>query len=124
MYGIAIMMNNYFHDVATALLAVSGIMLLVFGRIAEGYDDARVQTFFVDAYYRLTKLAVFALVWIVIGGAVRAITYREFEWANAVGNAQVPALAVKHVVLFTVVGIGVAGWLKLRARVRALTPRS
>jgi len=119
MLGIAVMMNNYFHDLATALLATSGVVLWVFGRVLDRHDASSVQTYFVDAYHRLTRLAIVALVWIIIGGAIRAATYRQFEWANAVGNAQVPALVVKHVVLFAAVALGAAAWLKLRARVRA-----
>lgn len=47
----------------------------------------------------------------------RTIFYTEFEWANAAGKNQIPALLVKHVLAFTFVGIGAYIWLKINRRV-------
>ena len=44
----------------------------------------------------------------------------DFEWANAVGRLQVPALILKHVLAFAFVGVGVYLWVKLDSRVKAL----
>jgi len=116
--GIALMMNNYFHDVATALLGASAFALVVLLRRYEagprGPDAAR---YFLEIAERMAKLARFSLAWIVLGGIPRTIWYGEFEWANAAGRGQVAALVVKHVLAFGFVAAGVAFWIRLRRRV-------
>jgi uncharacterized membrane protein len=119
--GVFIMMNNYFHDVATALLAASGIVVWV---IVKRYDStAKTQEtteYFLRIYKSSTKLAKISLAWILIGGIPRTIFYKEFEWANAVGKSQVPALIVKHILVFIFLGIGVYIWIKINRRVKEL----
>jgi hypothetical protein len=121
--GIAIMMNNYFHDVATALLAASGIALWV---IVKRYDahprqeERPVTEYFLTLYESMTRVARFSLYWILIGGVPRTLFYRDFEWVTAVKHGQVPALIVKHVLAFAFVGTGVHLWLRLKKRVKAI----
>ena len=116
--GIALMMNNYFHDVATALLAASGFALWVLLRRyeagARGPGEAR---YFLGIQRDMARLARFSLAWIVLGGIPRTIFYSEFEWANAAGRGHVAALLVKHVLAFAFVAAGVWLWVKLRRRV-------
>ena len=116
--GVALMMNNYFHDVATALLAASGfalwVMLRRYDAGARGPDAAR---YFLEIHGSMSRLARFSLAWIVLGGVPRTLFYAEFEWANAAGRAQVPALLVKHVLAFAFVAGGASLWVKLRRRV-------
>jgi hypothetical protein len=119
--GIALMMNNYFHDVATALLAASAFALWVLLRRYEaGPRGPGAARYFLEIQRAMAKLARFSLAWIVLGGIPRTIWYAEFEWANAAGRGQVAALVVKHVVAFVLVLFGVAFWRRLRARVRAV----
>lgn len=119
--GVFIMMNNYFHDVATALLAASGVVIWV---IVKRYDSAaktqETTEYFLRIYKSSTKLAKISLAWILIGGIPRTIFYKEFEWANAVGKNQIPALIVKHILVFIFVGIGVYIWIKTNRRVKEL----
>jgi hypothetical protein len=117
--GIALMMNNYLHDVATALLASSAFALWVMLRRWEasgGGDEA--ARYFLSIQRSMARLARVSLAWIVLGGIPRTIWYGDFEWANAAGRGQVAALVAKHVVAFALVGLGVSGWLRLRRRVR------
>lgn len=119
--GIALMMNNYFHDVATALLAASAFALWVLLRRYEagprGRDAAR---YFLEIQRAMAKLARFALAWIVLGGIPRTIWYVDFEWNHFAGKGQVPALIAKHVVALVFVVFGVVFWRRLKARVRAV----
>ncbi len=119
--GIALMMNNYLHDVATALLAASAFALWVMLRRyesgARGPDSAR---YFLEIQRSMARLARLSLAWIVLGGIPRTIWYGEFEWANAAGRGQVAALVAKHVVAFALVAWGAAFWLRLRRRVAAV----
>lgn len=116
--GVALMMNNYFHDVATALLVSSAFALWVMLRRyesgARGPDAAR---YFLEIHRSMARLARFSLAWIVIGGIPRTIWYGEFEWANAAGRGQVIALVVKHVVAFALVAWGAAFWVRLGRKV-------
>lgn len=115
--GVAIMMNNYFHDVATALLLASGIvMAVIVKRFGSGTDPA-VTTYFLSIYAGVTRLARFSLAWIILGGIPRTIFYTRFEWANAAGKSQIPALIVKHVLAFVFVGAGAYLWMKIHKRV-------
>lgn len=116
--GVFIMMNNYFHDVATALLLASGIVMWVIVKRLEGSEEKNVIRYFLSIYAGVTRLAKVSLVWILVGGIPRTIAYKEFEWANAVGKGQVPALIVKHILAFIFVGGGAYLWIKLSKRVR------
>ncbi len=119
--GIALMMNNYFHDVATALLIASAfalwVMLRRYDAAPRGADAAR---YFLDLHRSMARLARFSLAWIVLGGIPRTIWYGDFEWANAAGRGQVVALVVKHVVAFGFVAGGAVLWARLRRRVSEL----
>ena len=112
--GIALMMNNYLHDVATALLIGSAAAILVMEKVVVRIGEPAAVLFFLTAYRRLTRLFHWALGWIVIGGIPRTIFYTRFEWANAAGKGQVAALVVKHLVMTVLVVIGIVCWRRLR----------
>lgn len=114
------MMNNYLHDVATALLAASGVSLWVIIRRFGQSEERAVKEYFLSIHKGMTRIARFALIWILVGGVPRTIFYRSFEWANAVDHAQIPALIVKHILAFAFVGTGVYLWLRLNKKVKAV----
>lgn len=116
--GVVIMMNNYFHDVATGLLVASAISLYVVMKQYEGTDSPQTDAFFIRVYDSMTRLARFAFWWIIIGGVPRTYFYTSFEWANSVAGLQVPAIIVKHVIVFALVGMGINMWIKLNRKVR------
>jgi len=115
--GVAIMMNNYFHDVATALLIASAFSLHAVVRIRNSMDTPEATLFFLKTYALMTKLFRFALWWVIIGGVPRTIFYTSFEWANAADKLQVPALMVKHVMIITAVVWGIIAWRRLKKKV-------
>lgn len=118
--GVFIMMNNYFHDVATALLLASGIaMHIIVKRLGNSKEDA-VINYFLKIYGSITRLAKFSLVWILLGGIPRTIFYTKFEWANAAGKGQIPALIIKHVLVFIFVFTGANMWIKLNRKVEEI----
>ncbi len=118
--GIALMMNNYFHDVATALLLASAVALWAMLRRHDPAGGPGAARYFLAIHRSMTRLARFSLAWIILGGIPRTIFYAEFEWANAAGRGQVAALLVKHLLAFAFVGGGVWLWLKLRRQVRTV----
>jgi hypothetical protein len=70
------------------------------------------------------KVGVFPLAWTLLFGMVRGWTYREYEWVEAAGRGQVPALIVKHVILVSLVIAGVAVLYRVRRLARQATPSS
>ncbi|GFO70465.1 hypothetical protein GMLC_40440 [Geomonas limicola] len=118
--GVAIMMNNYFHDMATGLLVGSGFALHAIIQIQRVMDTPEATLFFLKTNQKMVKLFKFALWWVVLGGVPRTIFYTSFEWANAADKLQVPALAVKHVMMFTAVVWGVVAWRRMQKKVAVL----
>ena len=118
--GVAIMMNNYFHDMATGLLVGSGFALHAIIRIVKTMNTPESIVFFLKTNRHMIKLFKFALWWVVLGGVPRTIFYTSFEWANAADKLQVPALAVKHVMMFAAVVWGVVAWRRMQKRVAEL----
>ena len=118
--GVAIMMNNYFHDVATALIVGSGFALHAIVRIQATMNTPQATLFFLKTNRHMVKLFKFALWWVVLGGVPRTIFYTSFEWANAADKLQIPALAVKHAMMFAVVVWGIVAWRRMQKTVAKL----
>lgn len=118
--GVAIMMNNYFHDVATALMVASAFCIFALAKTCDEFDDPVAVRFYLKTYRQMGRIFRFALYWIVIGGIPRTIFYTSFEWANAAGKGQIPALVVKHVLMVVMVVFGITAWRRLKARAARL----
>jgi hypothetical protein len=118
--GVAIMMNNYLHDMATGLMVGSGFALHAILQIQRSMNTPQGTLFFLKTNRHMVKLFKFALWWVVLGGVPRTIFYTSFEWANAADKLQIPALAVKHVMMFAAVVWGSIAWRRMQKRVAAL----
>ena len=100
------MLNNYFHDLAVAFLFASSLMSHLVLRHWPGEPStALVRT--------LRRVAWGSLAWVMVGGAIRAWFYAEYEWLPKAGTAQIPALAVKHVLLVALTVWGLVGVVRL-----------
>jgi len=115
--GVAIMMNNYFHDMATGLLVGSGFALHAIMRIQASMNTPEATLFFLKTNRQMVKLFKFALWWVILGGIPRTVFYTSFEWANAADKLQIPALAVKHVMMFAAVVWGIVAWRRMQKKV-------
>lgn len=121
--GVVIMINNYFHDVATALLFAGGVaMWIIVKKFADSQETAVIH-YFLSIYESMTRLVQVAIIWIILGGIPRTIFYTRFEWANAAGKDQIPALIVKHILMFMLVGGGAWLWFRLSRRVKEIRAR-
>lgn len=109
--AILVMMNNYFHDLGVAFLFASSWLAWVVVRHWPGPPSPRVARL-------LTRVAWGSFVWVLVGGAVRAWYYQEYEWLPKAGTAQIPALGVKHALLGTLTVLGLVGVVKLRRSLR------
>ena len=105
MTAVLILLNNYLHDLATAVLAVSALAAWFLLRTPAARRAPEAMR---PVARGLVRTGLVALAWTLAGGVVRALAYREYEWMEAAGRGQVPALVVKHVVLVSLVGLGLA----------------
>lgn len=119
--GVAVMMNNYFHDVATAMLAASAFCLYAVHRVEASLATPQAALFFLKTHRIMVRFFRFAFWWIILGGVPRTIFYVSFEWNHFADKQQVPALMVKHVLMVVLVVWGVMAWRKLKAKVARLT---
>ena len=118
--SMAVMTNNYSHDIATAFLAVSGITMWMLSRVYRVSVSEEAGRYFVSIYRDVATVAKFSLAWIVIAGVPRILFYRQYEWSDMAGGLQVVAIIIKHIVMFLLVGSGVVYWAKLDKTVRSL----
>jgi len=116
--AIIIIINNYFHDLATALLLTSAVILWVLGKRAQQWGRAE-HLALARAYPTLVRFAQGAFVWIILGGIPRTIFFTRYEWDPAVIKGIVPALMVKHVFMVSAVVIGALMWRRMAKVARA-----
>jgi len=113
-------MNNYFHDVATALLLASSLVVWIIARKLGDTPAPEVRDYFLEVYGATTRIAKFALYWILLAGVPRVVYFKELEWNNMVGKDMVPAIVVKHILMVIIVGTGAHMWIRLAKRVKRL----
>ncbi len=120
MIEVLVIMNNYFHDVATAMLFSTGLLMLVlYKSLRTDLTPGRME-FFRQIYAKYTLVARLSLAWILAGGIPRLIYYKRIEWTMALDNRIVPALIIKHIIMFTLVIAGAVLWRKLSIWTKAL----
>jgi hypothetical protein len=104
--AILVMLNNYFHDLAVGILFANVLLSVFFLRLISERNLIH-ENGLAEAFVRISgRITWGALAFIIVGGIIRTITYRQFEWADAAGKGQVVALIAKHVIL---VGCTIAG---------------
>jgi hypothetical protein len=109
--AILVMLNNYLHDLATAVFAVSALAAYLLQRTAA---MAAAPEAVRPVATGIVKIGFYALVWTLLGGIIRALAYHRYEWMEAAGRGQVAALVVKHVILVSLVVLGLIFFHKVR----------
>lgn len=112
---VLVIMNNYFHDVATAMLLSSALIMWLLGRKAE-QDGPEAARWFATAYGVLSKIAIWSIVWIVVGGVPRTVFFQQVEWnlADPSNKYLFTALMVKHAFMWVFVITGGLLWARMR----------
>ena len=118
--SILIMTINYSHDIATAFLAVSGMMMFFLSNVYPASAGQESDLFFIRIYEKIRKSARYSLEWILLAGVPRIIFYMQFEWSTMAGDLQVIAIIIKHIVMFLLVGTGIYSWVRLNRKVQSL----
>lgn len=112
--AVFVMLNNWFHDFAVAMLFCSLICLrIIHRRVCEQANAAWLPFArgLASSFNRVTYACWAAL---ILLGIVRTLAYRSFEWEPAAGSGQVTALVLKHILLVAIVLWGTASQLRLR----------
>lgn len=109
---VLIVMNNYFHDVATATLIAAAVIMGVLERRARSGAPADLGAL-ARAYPTLTRFANAALIWVILGGVPRLITFNTHD-LGAVRDGLGLAIAIKHVVEVAAVVAGAVMWRRVR----------
>jgi hypothetical protein len=112
--SIALMISNYFHDLSVALLASNVVVVYLLGKFL---DESQVREKAMSSVFKkLSYLTYGALAYVILAGAVRAYFFMDFEWNPAVGNGQVSALVLKHIILVSLTVFGIATHRKYQRR--------
>lgn len=117
MIPILIIMNNYFHDLAASFFLSSAIVIIIFVKSVEKDGRSEVIDFLNNNYKQFVTIMRFAAIWIIFGGIVRAIFFMKYEWLPAGGKGLIPAIIVKHILIFILIGLGILMWKNLFKRI-------
>ena len=113
--AILVMLNNYLHDLATAVFAVSALAAWFLLRSTTAREAPAALRPVIDG---LVKVGMFSLAWTLAGGVVRSLAFRRYEWMEAAGRSQIPVLVVKHIILVALVATGIVVLNKVRRLAR------
>lgn len=118
---IFILVNNYLHDIATAMFFASGIAMWIIVRNAENKKGKEVINYFGKLSEDVRKIGRFSLYWILLGGIPRILAFKDFEFVHAVSKNLVTGLIVKHIIAFLFVAAGIYVWIKINVRMKSIS---
>lgn len=113
MISILVMLNDYFHDFATAVVIVLSYTVMLLVRYVQKDMKEGPKTFLFVIYPKAVHITGGLVILLLMAGIVRAFTYGQFEWNHMVGNDQVWLIIVKHIVMFSVFGYGLYLWVNM-----------
>lgn len=117
-FATFILMNNYFHDVATAMPLACSIVLRVLLRQLGGDRDAVMTRHAAALFSGVTVMFWLSVLWIVFSGAVRIATFHDFEWYNTTRKHFEAGLIVKYAVAAVMMISGSVLWTRLSRAMR------
>lgn len=112
--AILVMLNNWFHDFAVAMLFCSLILLRLIYRKTQAQQNAEWLPFARDLARSFNKVTHACWAILILGGIIRTVAYEDFEWAEAAGSGQVTALTLKHILLVSLIVWGTFFQFRLR----------
>jgi hypothetical protein len=117
-FATFVLMNNYFHDVATAMLLACSIMLGVMLKHLGQEPDDVLRRYAAALYRGITGLFWFSVLWIIASGIVRIATFRSFEWFNASQKHFEPGLLFKYAIAAVMIVLGSILWKRASRAMR------
>jgi len=118
--AILVTLNNYVHDVATGLLILSALWIGWTAKDLGPDPSPEVVAFFGRGYRRSVRFAIGSVLVIIATGVVRVLHFQQLEWTPALGKGLAPILVMKHVLAFTLLGLGIWAWQRIRRRLATL----
>ncbi|MBI5103027.1 MAG: hypothetical protein HZB33_14515 [Nitrospirae bacterium] len=119
-FAVFIMMNNYFHDVATAMLFATGLIMWLIVRHYNKAGNEDLGHFVLRMHRRMRGVILVSLVWITVSAIPRILTFTRFEWHTAVEKKHIIGLIAKHTVAFIILVSGAMLWIHLNRLIKAL----
>jgi hypothetical protein len=106
------------------MLLACAIALTALVRPLAGARDAFAVAYLGRIARGIDRIAWFSVAWIVVSGIPRVLTFRSFEWANAVEKNHEAGLVAKYVIAGSMILIGGYLWHRATGRVRAITNKA
>ena len=113
------MLNNYFNDMAVAIVAVAGFTIFLLVGIVQKKDrDTKVMI--LSLFPKMAGLMIGTVVFVLGTGFIRLSNFRAFELANAVENGKEAALVVKYIIMSVLFLGGVLCWLLTHRKIKMI----
>lgn len=112
--AIFVMLNNWFHDFAVAMLFCSLILLRFIYQKTQEQSNADWIPFARNLARSFNKVTHVCWAALILGGIVRTVAYESFEWKEAAGSGQIAALVLKHILLVSLIVWGTIIQFRLR----------
>lgn len=120
--AILVLLNNLMHDFSAAgWIFCSIILWFILKKISSGQgslNSENIGRVLIELLRIIRLLMLICAGGIVIFGAIRTISYKEYEWSDAAGDAQVTLLIIKHIILTAVFIFGIIQYRKAGERIR------
>lgn len=118
-FATFVLMNNYFHDVATAMLLACSVVLWVMLKNLGGEQDGVLLRYAAALYRSVSAMFWFSVLWIIASGILRIATFRSFEWFNTTQKHFEAGLFVKYGIAAVMMVIGTLLWARLSRKMRS-----
>lgn len=119
--AILVLLNNFMHDFSAAGWILCSIILwFILKKISSGQGRLNSDNsgrILIELLRIIRLLMLICAGGIVVFGAIRTIAYKEYEWSDAAGEAQVTLLIIKHIILTAVFVFGVIYYRKAGKRI-------
>lgn len=117
-FATFLLMNNYFHDVATAMLLACCVVLWTLLKRLGDERDRSVLAYGRALYRGVAGMFWFSVAWIAASGVIRIATFRSFEWFNTTQKHFEAGLLVKYAIATVMTVLGAVLWLRLSRRMK------
>jgi len=121
MFDILIVLNNFIHDLSAAAWFCGTLTMLFIATEASRSDHSGLRDFAQELFAKIKRLTHTSLAIVLLGGIVRALAYKKYEWMPALGRDQVTLLVIKHVLLTIIVAAGIILQIKLSRKITNLS---
>lgn len=122
--AVIVIMSNYLHDTATALLAACGLVLwIAVRRMGPG---PRPETI---AYVRslrrsMSRIVIGSLIWVTVGAIPRILFFRDLEYTRAAEAQAVSGIIARNVLALFILIAGIVLWISGTRLLKGLPPDS